>query len=267
MATTTKTKPDPSQPDQATDPLEVATRKVADLTERLRAAQTEMDHHDIEPHRLKAAHDALPPARRAAEHAAWRQATFAANKAYEAARQERDALQNLMAEAGQALRRAQEAAARPPLNEARVHLAEQADVVVSLTEEHAALPGRHREAVQSADVAAMAAVEQRREELPRAQYAAQMGYLKRLEDVCILEADDLAVPQEMVEAVTLAEANLARAQERAAAARQAVAWRNADAADLRRRANEARRTRLQMAEERSRHLLAPVVRSLSHTSS
>jgi len=255
MATTTKTKPDPSPPDQATDPLEEATRKVADLTERLRVAQTEMDHQD-EPVLLKAPHES--------HRAAGRQAQFAANGAYNTARLERDALRARLVDAGQELRRAQEAAARPPLDEAKVLLAEAEDRVRRLAEEHAGLNGRNREAVQSADVTGMAAVDLRREELPREQYAAEVGRLKRLEDVCILEAEELAgVPQEMVEAVTLAEANLARAKERAAAARQAVTSRNADAVDLRRRASDARRTRLLMVEERSRPL-GPVVRSVRH---
>lgn len=248
--------------EQAPDPVEVAAGKVADLTERLRVAQADMDHHDFEPHRLKAAHQALPAAQQAVEHTAWRQATFAANGAYNAARLERDVLQTSLVEAGLELRRAQEAAARPGLEEARVLLREAEDHVRRLAEEHAGLNGRNREAVQAADIAGMAAVEQRREALPREQYAAEVGRLRRLEDVCILEAEELAgVPPEMAEAVTLAEANLARAQEQAAAAQEVVAYRKADAADLRRRANDARRARLLMVEERSRPP-APVVRSL-----
>lgn len=240
---------------------EALAARVADLTAQLAAAQREMDHHDSEPHRLKAAHQALPAAQQAVEHTAWRQATFAANRAYNAARQERDILKTSLVEAGLELRRAQEVAARPPLEEARVLLAEAEDHVRRLAEEHAGLNGRNRAAVQVADIAGMAAVEQRREALPREQYAAEVGRLRRLEDVLILEADEMGgVPPEMVEAVTVAEANLTGAQERLAAARAGIAYRKADAADLRRRAADARRARLQMVEERSRPL-APVVRS------
>lgn len=252
---------------QVASPVEALAERVADLTARLEMAQAKMEGHDFEPQQLKVAHVALPATQQAIQHSAFRQATFAANKAFNEALIERDRIQGNLADARHELRRAREAAARPPLPQARLVLEEAEERVRLLTAELAGFAARTRHAAETADVAELLAVDRRREELPHEQYAVELALLKAREDVLLLEAAELAeVPAEMTDALTEAEARAAEAQEALNVARRAVTGRRITATDLRARAGEARRSRVLMIEQKSRPL-GPVVRSLRHATS